>query len=205
MSRCDLKVVLLGCEHVGKTSLVMRFVNSRFNDKTLNTIGAAFCAKQMSAGGREFLVGIWDTAGSERYEAMTRLYYRGAQAAVLCYEPYTPHSWVRLRHWLNELRNVEEECRVYLCATKKDITDAYKQDSIPHERVREDTVESYARDLAGHFHTSSKTGEGVDELFQRIVEDCAADQQLRRRLSEERRAREIVTPPGGNKRAPCAC
>ncbi|XP_069364549.1 ras-related protein Rab-24-like isoform X2 [Maniola hyperantus] len=113
MSRCDFKIVLLGSEHVGKTSLVLRFVNCRFNSGTpyQNTIGAAFCAKQMHSNGKDFNVGIWDTAGSERYAAMTRMYYRGAHAAIICYEPSCQASWTRLRHWLLELRTVEEELR----------------------------------------------------------------------------------------------
>ncbi|XP_024938519.1 ras-related protein Rab-24 [Cephus cinctus] len=68
MNKVDLKVVMLGHEAVGKTSLLERFVNDRFNEHLSyqNTIGAAFAAKQMEVGGRKFVLGIWDTAGSER-------------------------------------------------------------------------------------------------------------------------------------------
>ncbi|KPJ19549.1 Ras-related protein Rab-24 [Papilio machaon] len=159
MSRCDFKIVLLGSEHVGKTSLVLRFVHCRFNANTpyQNTIGAAFCAKTMHSNGKNFTVGIWDTAGSERYEAMTKMYYRGAHAAIICYEPSSYASWIRLRHWLQELRTIEEDCKVYLCATKKDLLD-----SLGVERqVPEDIVMTYSQGLSGHFETSSKTGENV--------------------------------------------
>ncbi|XP_038220450.1 ras-related protein Rab-24-like [Zerene cesonia] len=184
MSRCDFKIVLLGSEHVGKTSLVLRFVSCRFNATTpyQNTIGAAFCAKTMYVDGKPFNVGIWDTAGSERYEAMTRMYYRGAHAAIVCYEPCCIQSWARLRHWLQELRTVEEECKVYLCGTKKDLLDS----AASKREVPEDIVETYSQGLHGHFLTSSKTGENVDELFQKIVEDCAADVRLMKDLEEVR-------------------
>ncbi|XP_045782991.1 ras-related protein Rab-24-like [Maniola jurtina] len=184
MSRCDFKIVLLGSEHVGKTSLVLRFVNCRFNSGTpyQNTIGAAFCAKQMHSNGKDFNVGIWDTAGSERYEAMTKMYYRGAHAAIICYEPSSQASWTRLRHWLLELRTVEEDCKVYLCGTKKDLLDS----GAAQREVPEDIVATYSQGLRGHFLTSSKTGENVDELFQKIVDDCATDLRVMKNVEEAR-------------------
>ncbi|KAJ2942448.1 hypothetical protein O0L34_g16053 [Tuta absoluta] len=184
MSRCDFKIVLLGSEHVGKTSLVLRFVNCRFNSGTpyQNTIGAAFCAKTLQSNGSDFNVGIWDTAGSERYEAMTRMYYRGANAAIICYEPSSQFSWQRLRHWLTELRTVEEDCKVYLCGTKKDLLDS----GVVSREVPEDIVATYSQGLHGHFLTSSKTGENVDELFQKIVDDCVADQKMMKNVEELR-------------------
>ncbi|KAJ0184197.1 hypothetical protein K1T71_000620 [Dendrolimus kikuchii] len=159
MSRCDFKIVLLGSEHVGKTSLVLRFVNCRFNADIpyQNTVGAAFCAKTMQSNGKDFNVGIWDTAGSERYEAMTKIYYRGAHAAIICYEPSSIESWNRLRHWLLELRTVEENCKVYLCGTKKDLLDGGNV----NREVPEDIVKTYSLEQNGHFLTSSKTGENV--------------------------------------------
>nr|XP_049696228.1 ras-related protein Rab-24 [Helicoverpa armigera] len=184
MSRCDFKIVLLGSEHVGKTSLVLRFVNCRFNADVpyQNTVGAAFCAKTMESNGKSFNVGIWDTAGSERYEAMTKIYYRGAHAAIICYEPSSIASWNRLRHWLQELRGVEENCKVYLCGTKKDLLDGgYVTREVP-----EDIVATYSQGLCGHFFTSSKTAENVDELFQKIVDDCAADAQLMKNVEDMR-------------------
>ncbi|XP_048002867.1 ras-related protein Rab-24-like [Leguminivora glycinivorella] len=184
MSRCDFKIVLLGSEHVGKTSLVIRFVNCSFNAGTpyQNTIGAAFCAKTMRSDGRDFNVGIWDTAGSERYEAMTRMYYRGAHAAVICYDPSCHQSWSRLRHWLTELRTVEEDCKVYLCGTKKDLLDS----GLAQREVPLETVATYSQGLKGHFLTSSKTGENVEELFQKIVDDCASDKRVMKNVEDLR-------------------
>ncbi|TNN42259.1 Ras-related protein Rab-24 [Liparis tanakae] len=85
--RVDAKVVMLGKESVGKTSLVERYVHHRFLvGPYQNTIGAAFVAKPIQVGEKVITLGIWDTAGSERYEAMSRIYYRGARAALVCYE-----------------------------------------------------------------------------------------------------------------------
>ncbi|KAG7200613.1 hypothetical protein KM043_001171 [Ampulex compressa] len=172
MSRVDLKVVMLGHAAVGKTSLVERFVNDWFNESLSyqNTIGAAFAAKQVQVDGKKLVMGIWDTAGSEKYDAMTRIYYRGAKAAIVCYDVTKSNTFQRVKFWVRELRSIEEGCKVYICATKKDILD----NSIPPSPDL-DTVEAYADGIqAKLFVTSSKTGENVAELFNEIAQDFMA-------------------------------
>eukprot|EP00794_Sanderia_malayensis_P005448 gene5448-6130_t len=171
-AKVDLKVVLLGKEYGGKTSLVERFINARFNEciPYQNTIGAAFGAKTLTVGGNKSLtLGIWDTAGSERYEAMSRIYYRGASAAVVCFDMTDVSSWERAKFWIKEVREHEESCKVYLCGTKKDLVQS-KGRGIDHF----DSTD-YA-DVIGAklFETSSKSGENVDELFQAIADDFFA-------------------------------
>lgn len=170
MNRVDLKVVLLGNAAVGKTSLLERFVNERFNETLSyqNTIGAAFAAKQIEINGKNLVMGIWDTAGNERYDAMTKIYYRGAKAAIVCYDVTKPSTFQKAKFWVRELRDVEEECKIYLCGTKRDILS--NSDIITTPDI--DTVQSYASGIqAKYFLTSSKTGENVVELFTEIAND----------------------------------
>lgn len=85
-SQVDCKIVLLGATNVGKTCLVQRFVNGRFDDGQSATVGAAFAATNIKATkGMTISVGIWDTAGAERFQAMTRIYYKGAAVGIVCY------------------------------------------------------------------------------------------------------------------------
>lgn len=53
---------------------------------------------------------VQDTAGSERYEAMSRIYYRGAKAAIVCYDVTDSSSFERAKFWVAELRQHEEVC-----------------------------------------------------------------------------------------------
>uniref|UniRef100_V9LAP0 Ras-related protein Rab-24 n=1 Tax=Callorhinchus milii TaxID=7868 RepID=V9LAP0_CALMI len=120
--RVDVKVVMLGKEFVGKTSLVERYVHNRFlNGPYQNTIGAAFVAKLIHVGEKAITLGIWDTAGSERYESMSRIYYRGARAAVVCFDLTDSSSFARAKFWVNEVQSCEEHCKIYLCGTKSDL------------------------------------------------------------------------------------
>ncbi|CAM1296854.1 RAB24 (predicted) [Pycnogonum litorale] len=166
----DLKVVLLGKEYGGKTSLVERYLHDRFHPNVpyQNTIGAAFGAKKIDVNGRVITIGIWDTAGSERYEAMSRIYYRGAKAAIVCYDLTDRSSFDRAEFWVKELKRYEEECKIYLCGTKKDIV----QEDKKSRSVDYHTTTDYGDEIgAPIIETSSKTGENVCELFQAIAED----------------------------------
>ncbi|KAE8614892.1 hypothetical protein XENTR_v10008344 [Xenopus tropicalis] len=167
--RVDVKVVMLGKESVGKTSLVERYVHHRFlQGPYQNTIGAAFVAKTMYVEGRSLTLGIWDTAGSERYEAMSRIYYRGAKAAIVCYDLTDASSFERVKFWVNELQNFEEHCRIYICGTKSDLLENDKS----LRQVDFHDVQDYAEEIKAHVcETSSKTGQSVDELFQKVAED----------------------------------
>ncbi|CAI5766912.1 ras-related protein Rab-24 [Podarcis lilfordi] len=169
--RVDAKVVMLGKEYVGKTSLVERYVHNRFLvGPYQNTIGAAFVAKVMPVGGRTITLGIWDTAGSERYEAMSRIYYRGAKAAIVCYDLTDSSSFQRAKFWVNELQNFEENCRIYLCGTKCDLLDEDRR----RRGIDFHDVQDYADEIKAElFETSSKTGQNVDELFMKVAEDYA--------------------------------
>lgn len=88
---------------------------------------------------------------------MTRMYYRGAKAAVICYDVSNPSTFQRAKHWIRELRSIEEDCKMYLCATKKDICD---MGIVPYQDM--DMVKKYANGIQTKlFITSSKTGENI--------------------------------------------
>lgn len=200
-SKVDAKVVLLGKEYSGKTSLVERYLHHRFNDNVpyQNTIGAAFGAKKVTVANKCVTLGIWDTAGSERYEAMSRIYYRGAKAAVLCYDLTDKSSFERAKYWVNELKTYEDGCRIYLCGTKYDMV----QNDKKLRQVDYHSVTDYAEEInAKVFETSSKTGHNVEELFFELAQDYSREESA---VEEgEAQTLELAKPlqPG---RMACSC
>jgi len=166
MSKVDIKVVLLGKHSVGKTCLVERYLHGKFKDGTVTTVGAAFGAKKLTISGKEVTLGIWDTAGQERYESMSRIYYRSAKATIVCFDLTDPKSFDKVKFWVDELLGNEEGCDIYVVGTKLDLV----QEGTERGRTPEE-VKDYAKKIdAKIFETSSKTGQGIDELFQDIAE-----------------------------------
>ncbi|KAJ7387198.1 Ras- protein Rab-24 [Desmophyllum pertusum] len=163
-----LKVVLLGKVNSGKTCLVTRYITRSFSEETPSTIGAAFCRKDIYIQGRNLSLAIWDTAGAERYQAMSAMYYRSARAAILCYDITDNISFDKVKFWVDQLKAAEPDCRIYLCGTKLDLI----EEAVQPREVQTKTVVNYCRDIGGDvFETSSKRGYNVDKVFEKIAED----------------------------------
>eukprot|EP00088_Acartia_fossae_P016535 TRINITY_DN19267_c0_g1_i1.p1 TRINITY_DN19267_c0_g1~~TRINITY_DN19267_c0_g1_i1.p1 ORF type:complete len:214 (-),score=36.76 TRINITY_DN19267_c0_g1_i1:1125-1766(-) len=171
MMRIDLKVVLLGKEYSGKTSLVERFLSERFagENRYQNTIGAAYGEKTINVNGKDMVLGVWDTAGSERYEAMSKMYYRNAKAAIICYAVNDTESWDKVHFWVKEIGKTEPDCSIYICATKLDILKGRNKDRCVDYHTTTDYADGIKQ--AKLYETSSKTGENIHELFNQIAKD----------------------------------
>ncbi|DAA77911.1 TPA_exp: Uncharacterized protein A8136_5614 [Trichophyton benhamiae CBS 112371] len=103
----EAKIVVLGAQGVGKTSLVQRYVRNSFSSTApASTVGASFVTKRVLDSTSDTIVRlqIWDTAGQERFRSISRLYYRGAHAGLLCYDITDERSFDEMRGWLLELK-----------------------------------------------------------------------------------------------------
>ncbi|AEO66950.1 uncharacterized protein THITE_16250, partial [Thermothielavioides terrestris NRRL 8126] len=124
-SSLEAKIVVLGAQGVGKTSLVMRYCKGSFNpSQTTSTVGASFLTKRVVDTDTDTLVRlqIWDTAGQERFRSISRLYYRGANACILCYSITDAQSFAEMGIWLTELRrNLPPDIVLHVVGTKADI------------------------------------------------------------------------------------
>ncbi|KAJ0421107.1 P-loop containing nucleoside triphosphate hydrolase protein [Aspergillus carlsbadensis] len=126
-SSLEAKIVVLGAQGVGKTSLVQRYVKNAFNESTTtSTVGASFVTKRVLDSTSDTLVRlqIWDTAGQERFRSISRLYYRGANACLLCYDITDEHSFQEMTGWLLELKKNlgdGDQIVIHVVGTKSDI------------------------------------------------------------------------------------
>ena len=118
----QFKVVLLGEGCVGKTSLMLRYIEDKFNDKHLSTIQAAFLKKKIRIGNNSVELAIWDTAGQERYHALTPMYYRNSNGAFLVYDITDVDSFQRIKNWVKELKvSLGQEVVLCIVGNKVDL------------------------------------------------------------------------------------
>ncbi|CAL8336764.1 ras-related protein Rab-25b isoform X1 [Gadus morhua] len=97
------KVVLVGESGVGKTNLLSRFTKNQFTLDSRATIGVEFSTKTTQLGEASIRAQIWDTAGLERYRAITSAYYRGAVGALVVYDITKKPTYECVERWLSEL------------------------------------------------------------------------------------------------------
>lgn len=102
----------------------------------------------------------------------SQFFYRGAKAAILCYDVTNEESWSKIEHWVKELKIMEEDCRIYICANKIDLLCGDNKNRIVDYYDTLDFAELHSARL---IETSSKTGHNVEELFQMVAQDYARD------------------------------
>ena len=164
--RFEAKLVLLGDVNVGKTSIASRYCKNSFNEHHINTIGGAYQQQKVVLNnGSMVKLHIWDTSGQERFRAMTNLYYRDAQVAILTYDITNESSFASINFWIEELKFKVENENMILCLVGN------KSDATQDERkVSTTKAKNYAQENNMLFYeTSAKTGEGIKDLFVTIV------------------------------------
>ncbi|PHH62916.1 hypothetical protein CDD81_6549 [Ophiocordyceps australis] len=177
----SVKLVLLGEAAVGKSSLVLRFVNNDFQENKEPTIGAAFLTQRCNLPTRTIKFEIWDTAGQERFASLAPMYYRNAQAALVVYDLTKPSSLTKAKHWVAELqRQASPGIVIALVGNKLDLTGGSAaadqeatedgQASGDARKISTEEAQTYAEEESLLFYeTSAKTGHNVSEVFTAIA------------------------------------
>ncbi|GAB5585392.1 Vacuolar protein sorting-associated protein 21 [Umbelopsis nana] len=183
----QVKLVLLGEAAVGKSSLVIRFVNRDFQENREPTIGAAFLTQKCNVDDRSIKFEIWDTAGQERFHSLAPMYYRNAQAAVVVYDVTKAASLDKAKSWVKELqRQANPNIVIALVGNKLDLVQqAEEEDEDAEEgtstvrQVPQEEAAAYAQESGLlFFETSARTGDGVDQVFSDIAKSIPLEHIL---------------------------
>ena len=111
-----LKILLIGNSGVGKSCLLMRYVENNFTTNFFNTIGVDFKMKTIPVNDQEVKLQIWDTAGQERFRTITCNYYRGAHGVVIVYDITDRESFENVKNWMTEIDKYAQE-NIYMLIT----------------------------------------------------------------------------------------
>ena len=158
----EVKVVLLGHQGVGKSSIVLRFVTNNFRQFSESTIGASYMSKLVVVDEKAIKFQIWDTAGQEKYHSLAPMYYRNAAAAVLVYDITKASTFKTLQNWVYELeQRGPKEIALAIVGNKADLS--------AQREVEQKTAREYAEEIGGVFlEPSAKNNEGIADVFREI-------------------------------------
>eukprot|EP00039_Didymoeca_costata_P027563 m.18653 g.18653 ORF g.18653 m.18653 type:complete len:214 (+) comp6375_c0_seq1:181-822(+) len=190
-----LKLLVIGDSGVGKSSLLVRFIEDTFDEDHGPTIGVDFKSKVVDVHGNKVKLTIWDTAGQERFRTLTASYYRGAHGVIFVYDVCDKDTFDHISMWLNELE-------VY--ATNQNIVKMLVGNKIdqPNRAVTTQTGMSYARDNEMLFiEASAKDERGVKQAFDEVTQKVLDTPTL---WGEETKGSGIRLDKGGTNES-CAC
>jgi len=157
------KLVFLGEQSVGKTSLITRFMYDSFDNTYQATIGIDFLSKTMYLEDRTVRLQLWDTAGQERFRSLIPSYIRDSTVAVVVYDITNANSFHQTSKWIDDVRTERgSDVIIMLVGNKTDLSDK--------RQVSTEEGERKARELNVMFiETSAKAGYNVKQLFRRVA------------------------------------
>ncbi|XP_051881949.1 ras-related protein Rab-6A isoform X3 [Hypanus sabinus] len=157
------KLVFLGEQSVGKTSLITRFMYDSFDNTYQATIGIDFLSKTMYLEDRTIRLQLWDTAGQERFRSLIPSYIRDSAAAVVVYDITNVNSFQQTTKWIDDVRTERgSDVIIMLVGNKTDLADK--------RQITTEEGEQRAKDLNVLFiETSAKIGYNVKQLFRRVA------------------------------------
>ena len=156
------KICLLGNFAVGKTSLIRRYVNGRFDDKYLSSIGVKISRKSISYDTYNLNLLIWDLAGGDDFSKIGQNYLRGTTAALIVCDLTRPETLSSFAYYASQLRAINPEAKLLFLGNKADLET---------ERVILNAeIEKAIQPFAGSYlETSAKTGYQVELAFEQLA------------------------------------
>ena len=157
------KLVFLGDQSVGKTSIITRFMYDTFDSTYQATIGIDFLSKTMYLEDRTVRLQLWDTAGQERFRSLIPSYIRDSSVAIIVYDTTNRSSFLNTSNWIEDVRTERgNDVVIVLVGNKNDLIDK-----------REVTIEEAEQKAKEHdimfIETSAKAGFNVKTLFKRVA------------------------------------
>ena len=159
-----LRVLTIGDKTVGKSSIIIKYIDDKFDENIKSTLGIDYKTKIIQKGDNLIKVTIYDTAGEEKYRDLIKNYYNGSNGILLIYDITNRNSFDDLNYWLEELK---KNCNlnnlyIYLVGNKTDLE--------KKRQVSYDEAKNFAdMKKIPYIEISAKTGDNIDKLFNNFI------------------------------------
>ena len=154
----NFKIIIVGESGVGKSSLLKRAVQNRFDENYQATIGFEFLLMHFKVNDLKIKLQIWDTCGEEMYRSLVQGFYRNTSLALVVYDVSKKDTFDSLEAWIKDIRqHTEQDLPIFVVGNKSDLVK-----SIQTEEARVFSVSNRTKYFT---ECSAKEGFQVKEIF----------------------------------------
>ena len=159
-----LKLLIIGDSRVGKTSLLLNYVEKIFPEAHISTLGVEYKEKEIIKDNYVIRLQIWDTAGEERFRSITKSIYRNANGILFVCDITNRESFKNIKNWIKDADNVDKDIKGIIIGNKIDLD---------NERVVsvEDLEEIGKKYNMPFIEASAKTGMNVNKCFEVLIDE----------------------------------
>ena len=159
------KIIIVGDLSSGKTNIVTQYISHKFVQDSQPTIGVEMFNKDFQINEDKVSAQIWDTAGQEKYNALTSSYYKGAKGAIVVYDITQESTFLKVEQFVKDLREKSDK-NVYM------ILVGNKIDLEENRKISKEEGKILADKLKmGFFEVSAKNGTGIEDLFKNLIDN----------------------------------
>lgn len=160
------KVIVLGDAAVGKTSLILKFTDKAFKREYIPTLGVNISEKMIIKQNNIIRLMLWDLGGQQRFEAIRRNAYAGAEGVIYVFDLTNPKTLLDLTNWQKELKkNLKKE--------KKSVSllVGNKSDMIKERKVTQEEIDEFSKkNQLKYYETSALNGTNVEKAFKELAD-----------------------------------
>ena len=153
------KILIIGDEMVGKSKIISRFINHSYIDLYTSTIGIDFKSKIIVCDNNNIKLQIWDSSGNDKFDSITKLYYRGMNGIIIVFDVKSKKSFNNVTKWLDKINDIN-------------VTKLLIGNNIDSERyISYDVAKEFAdsHDIE-YIETSAKNNINIEKIFHTISE-----------------------------------
>ena len=169
-----IKIILLGGTSVGKTSIINRFNQNTWSINSMTTFAPNFIEKTLKINNKNVVINVWDTAGQEKFNSVSKLFIKNAKIVILVYDISSKESFDILNYWYDFLKKeLEQEVVLGLAGNKIDLIE---QDNF-EEEISDEMAENRAEEWGAEFALLSAKSDkkGIDDFFEKLVKKYLED------------------------------
>ena len=181
----NLKILILGDSSVGKTSLLLKYVDGYFPTIYVATIGVEYKIKTININDCNINLQIWDTAGQERFRSITQSFLKGADGIMYVYDITSKSSFDNLRTWIGTSDESVKEVKKIIIGNKSDLEN--------NRIISKESLQKFCKDKSlNGIEVSAKSGSNVNEAFYslaKIIVGNMSKEEIIKNYSERTRER----------------
>ncbi|MFW9894761.1 MAG: Rab family GTPase, partial [Candidatus Thorarchaeota archaeon] len=162
------KIAVVGDTRAGTSSLINRYTKNIFKKDYVKTIGAQYSVFDKEIEGDLVRLLFWDIAGSKQFKFLRQGFFKNSRAAIIVYSlrenDQKRDIITQISDWHEQIKNFCGDIPIIIIANKADLVD---ENIVDFSNVQEFVDKN---NLLGYYLTSVKTGQGVKEAFEVIID-----------------------------------
>ena len=198
----SLKILIIGDTSVGKTSILLNYVDHVFPEEHIATIGVEYKDKDIIKNGYNIRLQIWDTAGQERFHSITKNIFRNTNGVLFVYDVTKRKTFNNIKNWIKDTENLDKDTKGIILGNKIDLED---QRTVENEELKELGDKYKMKVLEISAKNNLNINEGFDLIIDELLEGKSDNEIMKMYSRKNRSDLSISTKKTENKKKGGCC